>query len=148
MALRRTPSCSFHYEGRLAVTRSLTTRQAGVLGLVVLAGLSLGAMGLFALGGREWSGAGAYRVTAGFADIGGLELGTRVRIQGMDVGEVESILPPQTPGQPVRLQLRLAGKYRHLVGRDAYAQIASDGLLGNKIVRIVPGNAGAEPLGD
>src|SRR5207253_2333464 len=73
---------------------------------------------------------------------------TRVRIQGIDAGEIEAIVPPENPGEPVKLQLRIAGKYRHLVRADAKVQIASDSLLAGKVVRIVPGSPNAQLVED
>jgi phospholipid/cholesterol/gamma-HCH transport system substrate-binding protein len=121
--------------------------QAVVLGAVVVAGLGLGTLGLFAIGNRQWLG-DAFHVTAGFADIGGVEVGTRVRIQGIDAGEVVAIVPPTAAGDPVKLKLRLAGRLRHLVGSDARVQIQSEGLLSGKVVRVLPGSPGTGPVAD
>jgi phospholipid/cholesterol/gamma-HCH transport system substrate-binding protein len=125
--------------------RSLSRRQAVLLALVVLLGLGLGAVGLFAVGGRHWLG-NTFQVRAAFADVGGIEVGTRVHVQGLDAGEVEAMDPPAQPGQPVVLHLRVAGKYRSLVGSDASVELAGDGLFGGKVVRILPGQPGAPPV--
>jgi phospholipid/cholesterol/gamma-HCH transport system substrate-binding protein len=114
----------------------------------VLLAVTLGSLGLFALGGRHGLGSGSFRVQVAFADIGGVEVGTRVRVQGIDAGDVEAIVPPAAPGETVRLHLRLAAKYRHLVRRDAQVQLVQDGLLGSKLVRIIPGRADAENVAD
>src|SRR2546430_353168 len=129
--------------GGNAVTRSLSRKQSVLLGLLVLTALGLGAVALFALGQRYGLGRDAFRVTAAFADVGGVEPGTRVRIQGIDAGDVEEIVPPAGPGAPVRLKLRLAGKYRHLVTNDARVQIAGEGLLpGNSLYTELSGSLG------
>ena len=128
------------------MSRHLSRVQALVLGLIVLAGLGLGLFALFAAGSRNGLDGSAFTVRAGFADIRGVEVGTRVRIQGMDAGEVEAVVPPTVPGEPVQLRLRVAGRLRHLVGADAKVEIASESLLSGKIVRIVPGSPKAEPI--
>jgi phospholipid/cholesterol/gamma-HCH transport system substrate-binding protein len=130
------------------MSRHLTRLQAIFLGLVVLLIVGLGTLGLFAIGDRHGLGSDSFHVVAGFTDIGGVEVGTRVRVQGMDAGEVEAILPPEAPGSPVKLRLRLTGKLRHLVRTDARVQIAADGLLAGKIVRLVPGGTEAAPIVD
>jgi phospholipid/cholesterol/gamma-HCH transport system substrate-binding protein len=122
--------------------------QAMLLGLLVVATLLLGGSGLLLLNERSGWGGGRIRIVAGFPDINGVEVGTRVRIQGMDAGEIEAILPPENPGEPVRLQLRIANKYRQLVRADARVQIASDSLLAGKVVRLLPGSAQAPLLDD
>jgi phospholipid/cholesterol/gamma-HCH transport system substrate-binding protein len=130
------------------VSRSLSRIQAWVLGSIVVLAIGLAALALFTLHERYGLGRDSFRVVAGFPDIGGVEIGTRVRVQGIDAGEVEDILPPAAAGEPVRLKLRVAGKYRHLVGADARVQIAAEGLLPGKVVRILPGRSTAAPITD
>ena len=114
----------------------------------MLVALLLAGGGLFVVGERSGWGSENIRVVAGFPDVGGVEVGTRVRIQGMDAGEVERLVSPERPGESVKLRLRIAGKYRHLVGHDAKVQIVSDSLLAGKVVRILPGAPDAEPVVD
>jgi phospholipid/cholesterol/gamma-HCH transport system substrate-binding protein len=123
------------------VSRSLSYVQAVLLGVVVLAGLGLGSVGLFAVGGQYWPWNQTFHVRAGFAKINGVEVGTRVRVQGMDAGEVEVVHVPAQPGGPVVLRLRLKGELRDLVRADASAQIVSVGMVGGKVVEIEPGTA-------
>ena len=130
------------------MSRNLSRTQASLLGLLVIVTLALGGSALLILNERSGWGGGSIRVLVGFPDINGVEVGTRVRIQGMDAGEIEAILPPDDPGQPVKLQLRIAGKYRHLLREDAKVQIASENLLAGKVVRILPGSAQAKLVED
>jgi phospholipid/cholesterol/gamma-HCH transport system substrate-binding protein len=120
------------------VSRSLSRWQAVVLGLIVLLALGLGIVGLFAVGARNWFGPEALTVQVGFEQIGGVELGTRVRLQGMDAGEVVAIERPAGPGDPVMLKLRLKGEYRDLVRTDARVRIINEGLVGGKVLEVVP----------
>jgi phospholipid/cholesterol/gamma-HCH transport system substrate-binding protein len=126
----------------------LSRPQAVILGIVVIVSLALGLAGLFAIGSRNGLDSSAFAVRAQLDDIGGVEVGTRVRLQGIDAGEVEAIVPPSYPGDKVLLQLRVAGRLRHLVGADARVQIAPDSLLTGKIVRIIPGSSSAQPVDD
>lgn len=128
------------------MSRELTRLQALVLGGIVVAALFLGGYALFAIQERRGLGADAFTVHAGFRDIGGVEVGTRVRVQGIDAGEVDAILPPEVPGEPVKLRLRMGGKLRHLVTRDAKVHVGSDTLLAGKVLRVLPGSA--EPVED
>jgi phospholipid/cholesterol/gamma-HCH transport system substrate-binding protein len=136
--------------GVLAVSRVLTRSQALVLGAVVLGGLALAGAGLFAVGSRHWPGSDTFRVAVGFEDVGGVEVGSRVRLQGMDAGEVEAIDLPESAGGPVTLRLRLAGRFRNLIGDPASArvEIGSEGLFGGKYVKIIPGRPGKGPVAD
>jgi phospholipid/cholesterol/gamma-HCH transport system substrate-binding protein len=122
------------------VSRQLSRFQASFLGVLVIATLALGGSALIALGDRAGWGSDSIRVVVGFPDVGGVEKGTRVRIQGMDAGEIEEIIPPENPGDKVKLKLRIAGKFRHLVRADAKVQIGSDNLLAGKNIRVLPGS--------
>jgi phospholipid/cholesterol/gamma-HCH transport system substrate-binding protein len=126
--------------------------QAFVLGFVVLAALTLASAGLFAVGSRGWYGREALHVRAGFPSVRGVEVGTRVRVQGLDAGEVVALQPPEQPGGPVVMRMRLRGEFRRLVRADSRVQIVSEGMIGGKVVEIVPaaGNsaAPAEPVAE
>jgi phospholipid/cholesterol/gamma-HCH transport system substrate-binding protein len=123
------------------MSRSLSRWQAAVLGVAVLAGGALGAAGLFAVGSQQWPLGDTFVVHAAFANIRGVEEGTRVRIQGMDAGEVTRVQLPDEAGKDVVLRLRLDGRFRHLLSADATAQIVSDNLMGGKVIEIEPGKA-------
>jgi phospholipid/cholesterol/gamma-HCH transport system substrate-binding protein len=120
------------------VSRSLSGLQALVLGAVVLVASGLGVAGLFAVGSRGWFGKDSLHVRAGFKEIRGVEVGTRVRIQGIDAGEVVQITPPDSPESDVILRLRLKGQYRHLVRASSTVRIVSEGMIGGKVLEIRP----------
>jgi phospholipid/cholesterol/gamma-HCH transport system substrate-binding protein len=130
------------------VFRSLSRWLAVLLGSIVLLGLGLAGLGLFAVGTRHWFPGGAFHVRCGFQNIQGVEVGTRVRIQGIDAGEVVAIQPPGIPGDEVILRLRLNGRLRPLVRSDATVQILSEGLIGGKALEINPGTEAAGPAAD
>lgn len=120
------------------MSRTLSRWQSLVLGVVVLLGVGLGGFGLFVVGARGWPGHDDLHVQAGFREIRGVEVGTRVRLQGIEAGEVVAIVPPQNPADPVVLRLRVKGPYRHLVRVSSKVQIVSEGMLGGKVVEIRP----------
>src|SRR5215469_6928251 len=128
------------------MTRTLSRLQAAVLGGIVVTGLALASVGLFAVGSRQWLWSDTFHVVVGFAQIRGVEAGTRVRVQGIEAGEVESVEPPATPGGNVMLRLRLGGRLRYLLRADASAQIVSEGMIGGKVVEIHPGSCAAPPI--
>src|SRR5205823_1512390 len=117
-------------------------------GLLVLLALTLATVGLFAVGSRQWLWSDTVHLAVACPNSGGVEVGTRVRVQGIEAGEVEAIEPPGAPGEAVRVQLRLDGRLRPLIRADATAQIVSEGLLGGKIVEIQPGTSSAAPMAE
>jgi phospholipid/cholesterol/gamma-HCH transport system substrate-binding protein len=132
------------------VSRSLSAAQAFVLGALLLAAAGLAGGGLFAVGSRAWYGRDAFTVRAGFRDIRGVEVGTRVRVQGIDAGEVVAIEPPDKPGGDVLLLLKMRGEYRRLVNSTSTVQIVGEGMIGGKVVEVVPGpdGPGVGPVAD
>jgi outer membrane protein OmpA-like peptidoglycan-associated protein len=120
--------------------------QAVSLGLVVLVGLGAGGFGLFAVGSRQLLWADTFHIQAGFPDAQGVELGTRVRVMGVNAGDVIDIATPAAPGDPVVVRMQLEGRYRSLVRTDASAQIVPEGFVGGKVVEIAPGSKAAAPV--
>ncbi len=118
------------------MSRTLSRLQALVLGLIVLGGMGLAVLGLFVVGSRGWFGKESLHVRVGFRDIRGVEVGTRVRIQGIDAGEVITIVPPETPDGLIVLRLALKNEYRRLVRAHSTVQIVSEGMLGAKVLEI------------
>ena len=130
------------------MSRSLTSLQAMLLGLVVIVGLGLAGLGVFAVGNGQWLWSDTFQVTVGFPQVRGVEPGTEVRIQGIKAGLVEAVEPPSSPGGKVILRLKLAGRLRHLLRSDASVQIVGEGMIGGKILEIDPGSASANPVVD
>ncbi len=129
------------------MSRSLSRWQAVLLGVAVLVGVALSAVGLFAVGSRQWPLGDTFTVAVGFANIRGVEEGTRVRIQGIDAGEVVRLELPEKPGQDVLVRMRLEGRFRRLLCSDASARIVSDNMMGGKVIEIDPGRSN-QPLAE
>jgi phospholipid/cholesterol/gamma-HCH transport system substrate-binding protein len=80
--------------------------------------------------------AAGYSVTARFLNIGGLEAGSDVRINGVKVGNVTArVLELDTFDAVVTMTV--GADFR--LPADSQASIVSNGLLGGKYVRIKPG---------
>jgi len=126
------------------IGRGRALRNAGF----VLAVLGLAGFALTQVASRQWRTQPTFQVRSDFATIGGLEVGQRVRIQGIDAGVVESIQPPKSPGASVRLVMRIDNRLRPLIRNDAVARIMTEGVVGSKVVELLPGKADAPPLPD
>ncbi len=122
------------------MSRSLSRWQAVVLGAVVLLAAGLVVAGVFAVGSRGWFGRDALHVQSDFENVGGVEVGTRVRVRGIDAGEVvdRQIVRLENGKRAVRLRLRIQGKFRQDVHTNSTVQIVSEGLLGGKALEIRP----------
>ena len=77
-----------------------------------------------------------YTVSAHFLKVGGLTIGSDVRINGIKVGTVVSQkLNPEDYVAEIKMSLSSDLK----LPKDSVAVIASDGLMGNKFIKIEPG---------
>lgn len=104
------------------------------MGAVVL--LTCAFFGAFVYFTSLWQPSKGYDVIAKFDRIDGLLRGSDVRLSGVKVGNIRDIhLDPQTYLAVVHMTLA-----PHVVlPSDSSAEIVSDGLLGGKIMAIVPG---------
>lgn len=130
------------------MSRSLSRVQAVLLGVVVLAGLGLGALGLFAIGSRQLLWADTLHLRAAFPDVRGIEVGARVRVRGVNAGEVVDVKAPAAPGEPIVVRMRLEGQFRSLIRTDATAQIQSSDMIGGRVIELFPGTSQAAPVAE
>jgi phospholipid/cholesterol/gamma-HCH transport system substrate-binding protein len=105
----------------------------------ILAVLAVAGFGLYQVAGRHWKVQPTFPVRAEFETIAGVESGHRVRLQGIDAGVVEHVVPPREPGAPVELVLRVDERLHSLIRSDTVARIVSEGLVGAKVVELTPG---------
>lgn len=110
-----------------------------IVGAFVVLGLLLFAVGLFLIGDRRMMFAETSEVYAEFAQIAGLQNGAKVRVAGMDAGEVEAIHVPATPSAKFRVRMRIREDLHPLLRLDSLATIQNDGLVGNKFVQVESG---------
>ena len=121
-------------------------RLAGV-GVFVLGGLALFALGLFMIGDRQMAFARKFTVYTEFTKITGLQPGAVVRILGAKAGSISQILPPGTPSAKFRVRLELAESLHPLVRTDSIATIETEGLVGGSYLGIGSGTDAAPQVG-
>ena len=114
------------------------------VGAFVIGGVLLFAAGLFLIGSRRMLFSDAFQVYAEFANISGLQNGAKVRVAGMDAGEVTSIHVPGSPSAKFRVGLRIRQDLHPLIRVDSVASIQTDGLVGNKFVQVESGTDRAQ----
>ncbi len=116
-------------------------RQARLIavGVFVIGGLALFTLGLFLIGSRRMLFEDRFDVYTEMRRISGLQDGAKVRVAGMDAGEVVDILPPAGPSAPFRIKLRIVERLHPLVRTDSVAMVQTDGLVGDKFVAVGAG---------
>jgi phospholipid/cholesterol/gamma-HCH transport system substrate-binding protein len=111
------------------------------LGAFVIAGIVLFMIALFYVGSESAFFNKTFTVSAVFRNIEGLKEGDKVWLSGVQIGTVKNVQIVAEGKVVVALSLR--DKQNKFIKKDATASVGSDGLVGNKIVVIRPGNSGA-----
>jgi phospholipid/cholesterol/gamma-HCH transport system substrate-binding protein len=117
----------------------MTGSRLAIVGAFVIGGVLLFATGLFLIGDRRMLFEKQFDVYAEFRGIAGLQKGAKVRVAGMDAGEVDTIHVPAGPSSPFRVKLRIREDLHPLIRLDSVASIQNDGLVGNKFVQVETG---------
>lgn len=126
----------------------MANTRAAAVGAFVIGGIVLFAAGLFLIGSRRMLFTQTIDVYAEFVEVAALEAGAKVRVGGMDAGEVEVIHVPGGPSGRFRVKMRVSEKLHPLVRNDSVASIQSDGLVGNKFVQIDAGTDASPEVQD
>lgn len=114
-----------------------------MVGLFVGGTLLLFAFGLFLIGNSTQLFTKSFTVSADFSKVPGLQVGSKVRVAGMDAGAVTVIGVPLRPDGKFRVIFRIVEKLHPLVRQDSVATIQTDGLLGNKFLEVDAGSEGS-----
>ncbi|MGH9714253.1 MAG: MlaD family protein [Candidatus Acidiferrales bacterium] len=128
----------------MAQRKQLTWTELRV-GLFVLAGLFILAVAIFYVTGAGILGP-KYRLTTYLPEVEGLQQGAPVRLDGVEIGNVQSIsLTPHPVDRmhSITLVLRIDKKFQDNIRTDSSASLITEGLLGNRYVTVSRGITGA-----
>lgn len=114
------------------------------LGIFVSASIFLLIVGIYFIGKRQQLFSSTFLVSGVFSDISGLQVGNNVRFSGINVGVIENI--QQITDSTVQVDMIIEESSRKFIKKNAKAIIGSDGLMGNKLILIIPGAPGKLPL--
>jgi phospholipid/cholesterol/gamma-HCH transport system substrate-binding protein len=108
------------------------------LGIFIIVGLLVFTGGLYFIGKKQNLFGSTFRISGIFNNVSGLKVGNNVRFSGIDVGTVENIII--TSDTTVRVDMVIEESTRKFIKKDAKALIGSEGLMGNRLVNILPGS--------
>ncbi len=113
-------------------------------GIFVLATTLLFILALYKLGSKRSMFGSAIKISAVFKNVNGLVAGNNVRFGGIDIGTVSHVRIIADTAILAELQIEksLAG----YISTTCIASIGTDGLMGNKIVNLLPGRSGGAPV--
>ena len=116
------------------------------LGIFVSSAIILFIVGIYFIGKQQQLFSNTFHLSGIFTDISGLEVGNNVRFSGINVGIVENI--EQVTDSTVKVEMLIDKDNQRFIKQDASAIIGSDGLMGNKVVLITPGNKSTIVIAD
>ena len=111
------------------------------VGLFVAGGLLLFAAGMFLIGDRRQAFGRHMEYYSEFVNLAGLSKGAKVRVGGMDAGEVLAIDVPGSPSSRFRVRWRIGEKLRGLVRTDSMVTIEAEGVVGDTYLAVRPGTS-------
>ncbi len=119
----------------------MNNRKSVILGLFILFGIAIVVVGVLTLGGQKKSFVKSVHINSVFDDVNGLSVGNNIWFNGVKVGTIKSIGFNQAAD--VMVEMSIEEKVMKYIASDAKVKIGSDGLIGNKIIVIYGGSAGA-----
>src|SRR5437868_4450200 len=132
----------------MAQRKQLTWTELRV-GLFILVGLFVLAVGIFYVTGSGNLIGPKYRLRTFLPEASDLATGAPVRIDGVEVGNVEIVrLAPRVAGRlpnrnrNIEVLMRISRKFQPEILSDSTATLVTQGLLGNRVVNITRGFTG------
>ncbi|MCU0381032.1 MAG: MlaD family protein [Chitinophagaceae bacterium] len=112
------------------------------LGIFVISGLALLLLALFLIGKNQHLIGSHYTLRAHFENVSGLRTGNNVRYAGIEVGTVQEMTIVSDTVLEVRMLIKR--NMKEVIRQNALASLGADGLMGNKVINIIPQPGDAE----
>jgi phospholipid/cholesterol/gamma-HCH transport system substrate-binding protein len=122
----------------------ITQGQKVKIGFFTALGLLVLVAGVFFIGNQKSLFSATFAINGVFNNVNGLQIGNNVRFAGINVGVVDDIQIINDTA--VRVDLRINDDLKKFIKRDARMAIGSDGLMGDKLVTILPGGANTNQM--
>jgi phospholipid/cholesterol/gamma-HCH transport system substrate-binding protein len=120
--------------------------------MLVVVGFVVLALGIFYLTGEAGFFEPQYTMIGYFPTANGLRKGAEVWLEGVQVGNVDSVdvlrQPDVDPNKRVSVSMAIHKKYQDLIRTDSKVRIETQGALGNNIVEISRGTPAGEIIPD
>lgn len=119
------------------------SRRYLAVGIFIIAGLTLFALGIFLVGNRHEAFSRHVVLYTEFADLDGIAKGSKVQVAGMDAGQVTGIEVPRSPSGHFRVQMKVDEQLHGLVRTDSVVTVDTEGVVGNTFLTIHSGSPNA-----
>lgn len=111
------------------------------LGIMVAIGLGLFTIAIYYLGSQQNLFSPSVTIKAYFNNVSGLVEGNKVRYSGIAIGSVDEI--QIISDSTILVKITVDKKVKKFIRKDSRVEISSDGLMGSKIINILPGTEAA-----
>lgn len=114
------------------------------LGLFITIGTAALVVALYLIGSNRNIFGNTIRIHAHFYNVNGLMSGNNVRYAGIDIGTVDKVTIENDSS--VTVYMIIEKKQSVYIKKNSVAAIGTDGLMGNKLVNINPGEGESAPV--
>ncbi len=116
------------------------------LGIFVIIGLILFVFTIYIVGKQQNLFGSTFQLKSKFKTVSGLKVGNNVRFSGINVGTIDEI--ELITDSSVVVVLKIEKGVQKFIKTDAIASIGSDGLMGDKVLTVSPGNSSSKIIKD
>lgn len=114
------------------------------VGILVTVSIAIFIIAIIVVGREQNLFKDTMRITTIFRDVKGLKVGNDVRFTGIEVGSVVNLVI--ISDTTVEVQMSIDQDVSHFIKKNSVASIGNEGLMGNKIVIILPGTPDSPPI--
>lgn len=114
------------------------------LGILVISGVLFLVFSLYMIGKNQNIFGASFTITSVVENVNGLVPGNNVRFKGIDVGTVKSI--EMATDSLIYINMYVHKRMQPFIKKNAMTSISTDGLMGNKIIQIIPQPGHADPV--
>ncbi|MCG3176258.1 MAG: hypothetical protein MOGMAGMI_01204 [Candidatus Omnitrophica bacterium] len=116
------------------------------VGLFVI--VAAGVLGVLVIKAGDFTTKPGYTVRMIFDSVSGIDPGSPVRLAGVNVGQVKQVRVIRNEESRTQVEVVTWVEQGVYIEDDAESRISSLGILGEKYIEVLPGTAGAKPVGD
>src|SRR5260370_401454 len=114
-----------------------------IVGIFVLVGLALLTLGICRRGGRLGGFGRDGDCYTEFKNVAGVSKGSKVKVAGMDAGQIVDVGVPDDPSSRFRVKFQINKSLHGLVRTDSVVTIATEGVVGGTYLLVRPGSSAA-----
>lgn len=116
------------------------------IAIFILVGTAFFIIAIFVIGSKQNLFSSTIKIYSEFETVSGLLDGSKVRLNGINVGTVDDI--SIVSGNKTRVSMTIESKVKDFIKQDSKVKIVTEGLVGNKMIDITQGSDNAPSIAD